>query len=345
MKKTKIKLLSKQIAYSFIALALLLAYYPNVASALQITARKVVIGSSLASANTTYNFTFTAAQATTIKSVKFQACDTASGSCTQSGAASGFSSSTPGATLGSTTNLGSGGSWTIDTTDATALRILNNSNTGAPTAGITANFTNIHNPSTTNSTFFMRITTYSDSTWTTPIDTGVVATSTAGQITVSVAIDEILTFTLATATVTLSTPTTATTGSGTSSMTVSTNATTGYSVGYTAAPTLTSGSHTISALASPTASATNNKQFGLNLKSNSTPSVGSEVSGGGSGAASTGYDTTNLFKFNTSGDTVVSASLPTNDNVFTTSYIINMDGSTAPGIYQTVLTYVATANF
>ncbi len=200
MNKIKIQILSKQILYAFIAATLLLNYFPSVASAQAITARKVVIGTSLASASTTYNFTFTAAQATTIKSVSFAACTTASGACTL---APGFSAST--STLASSSNLGSGGSWTVNTATAGELRMLNASNTGAPTAGITANFASVTNPSATNSTFFIRITTFSDAAWTTPIDTGDVATSTAGQITVTANVDETLTFTLAAATVALGT--------------------------------------------------------------------------------------------------------------------------------------------
>src|SRR5476651_728580 len=106
MTKTNIKLRSKQILYGIVATILTFAYFPSVASAASITARKVVIGSSLASAYTTYQFTFTAAQATTIKSVGFAACTTASGTCTP---APGFDSST--STLASSSNLGSGGSW------------------------------------------------------------------------------------------------------------------------------------------------------------------------------------------------------------------------------------------
>ena len=187
------------------------------------------------------------------------------------------------------------------------------------------------------------MTTYSTATWTTAIDTGVVATSTAGQITVTANVDETLTFTLAAATVALGTLSTAATGSGTSAMTVSTNAATGYSLTYSGT-TLTSGTNTITALASPTASAVNGKQFGLNLMSNTTPAVGANTTGAGSGVPSTGYNTTNQFKFVT-GDTIAAATLPTNSNTYTASYIANIDGATAAGAYSTVLTYVATANF
>ncbi len=346
MVKTKLKTKITRIACIFLAVALLLINFPSNVFADPIGSRKVVIGSSLASADTTYNFTFTAAQSTTIKSVKFQACDTASGACTQTGAASGFSSSSGPATLAQQpTNIGSGGTWTIDTSDSTSLRIKNTSNTGSPSAGITANFSTVHNPSASNSTFFIRITTYSDDAWTTSIDTGTVATSTAGQITVTASVYETLTFTLTSDTVALGTLTTTSTGSGTSTMTVATNAASGYTLSYSGDTLKSGGSNSITAMSTPATSSMDSKQFGINLKANTTPSVGSNVTGSGSGLPLTGYDTANTFKFTTSGDSIASASVPTNSNVFTTSYIANIDGSTPPGQYSTVITYTATANF
>jgi hypothetical protein len=343
MSKTNVKTKTRQIIYIVIAMVMTFAYFPNMASAAQITPEKVVIGSSVASASTSYNFTFTLPSATPVESVGFQACDTASGTCTQTGAALGFSSSATPATLnGAPTGLGSGGTWTIDTTVSTALRIKNASNTGAPGA-VTVNFNGVKNPSATNSTFFIRITSYSDAAWTTPIDNGVTAASTAGQVTVNVSIDELLAFTLGTTTVTMTSPTVASTGTGTSSMTVSTNANTGYSVSYSGA-TLTSGTNTITAMASQAASTVNSSQFGINMMANTTPTVGTAESGTGTGAPSAGYGTANQFKF-ASGDTIATASIPTNTNTFTTSYIANMTGSTAAGLYSTVLTYVATGNF
>jgi hypothetical protein len=81
------------------------------------------------------------------------------------------------------------------------------------------------------------------------------------------------------------------------------------------------------------------------MKLNTTPAVGLDVSGGGSGTAATGYNTQNQFKFNTAGDTIASAGAATNANTFTTSYIVNMDGTTAPGSYSTIINYTATGNF
>jgi len=340
MIKTKINTLLRQIVYGFFAVALLLMYFPNTVSALgQITPRKVTIGSSVASASTTYSFVFTVPSVTVIQSASFSACTTASGACTP---APGFSASSSTLTA-QPTNLGDAAGWTVDTGTAGELRLKKTGNVAAPAGAQTVGFSTVTNPSATNSTFYMRIATFSDDAYTTGIDEGVVAASTAGQITVTAAVGETLTFTLAAATVALGTLTTGTTGSGISSMTVATNAATGYSVTYSGT-TLTTTGDTIIALGTPTASAMNNKQFGINLMLNTTPAIGSDVTGTGSGTPSTGYEVTNLFKF-ASGDTVASASVPTNSNVFIVSYIANISGSTKPGAYSTVITYVATANF
>lgn len=339
MTSLRIKRALEKAGYLLVAVVFVLSYFSKPAAAAQITGRKVVIGSSVASASTTYSFTFTVPSSTVIQSAGFAACTTASGACTP---APGFSSGS--STLTSQpTNLGDASGWTVNTATAGELRLIKSGNVAAPTGAQTVGFSSVTNPSATNSTFFIRMTTYSDASWTTAIDTGTVAASTAGQITVTASVDETLTFTLASATVALGTLSTGATGKGTSSMTVSTNAATGYAVSYTGA-TLTSGTKTITALGTPTASATNNKQFGINLMANTTPSVGSNVSGTGTGTAATGYEVANLFKFN-SGDTVASATIPTNSNTYTVSYIANIDGITAAGAYSTVLTYVATANF
>lgn len=340
MAKIKIGTLLKQISYGVLSMALLLVYFSGAVSASQLTARKVTIGSSVASATTTYSFGFTVPSATVIKSASFTACTTASGTCT---VVPGFS--VTGATLtAQPTNLGDASGWTINTSTSGSLRLSKTANVAAPTGSQTVGFSGVTNPSATNTTFFIRMTTYSDDNYTTAIDTGTVATSTAGQTTVTASIDEILTFTLASSTVALGTLSTSATGTGTSSMTVATNAATGYSVSYSGS-TLTSGANTIPAMSTAAASVTNSKQFGINLTNNTTPAVGVSVSGTGSGTAATGYNTANQFKFNTAGDVIASASLPTNSNVFTISYIANIDGATAAGAYSTVIGYVATANF
>jgi len=351
MLKTKNKAILKQITYGFIAIVSLFAYFPNLASAGgQATLRSVKIGSSVSNAITSYNFLFTLPTATTIKSITFQACDNASGACTQTGAAKDFSSSTGGpATLTQApTGLGAAGSWSIDTTVSNSLRIKNTSNSGNPGAA-DVRFSSVHNPSDSNSTFFIRMTTYTGDDWTTgSTDTGTFASSTAGQITVNANVDETLTFTLAAASITLApNPLSAsTTGKGTSAMTVATNAANGYSVTYTGT-TLGSGANYLTAMAgvaSATGDGTGLSQFGMNLRQNTTLG-GTDKSGIGTGGAyGTGYGTVDSFKF-LSGDEVAKSTLPTNANTFTTTYIANIASTTPSGAYTTAINYVATANF
>jgi hypothetical protein len=336
---TKIKRLNFQLFAFFAICVVTFASFSSLASAAQVTGRTLTIGSSVASASTSYSFAFTVPSATVVKSVSFTACTTASGACTTP---SGFSIT--GSSLTSQpTGLGAASGWTANTSTAGSLRILNASNATAPSGSQSVAFSAVTNQSTANATFFVRMTTYSDAAWTTPIDTGTVAASTAGQITVTASIDESVTFTLAAATVPLGTLTTSATGTGTSSMTASTNASSGYSVTVNGT-TLTSGLNTIAALASPTASTLNTAQFGINLMANTTPSIGTAASGTGTGVAATGYNTANQFKFVT-GDTIASATAPTNSNTFTTSYIANINGAAAAGSYSTQLTYIATANY
>jgi len=332
---------TNKIGYVFMMIALLMFCCPNLASAAPIIERSVQIGSSAADANNiSYDFTFTVPSSTNIKSVSFTPCMTANGVC---GAVAGFDASL--STLTSQpTNLGDASGWTADGTQ-TVLRLKNVANLTSPTALVptVVKFSGVHNPSAINSTFYIRIATFSDNTYTNLVDSGVVATSMAGQIAVSLAIDEQLTFSLAASTVNMSTPTVSSAGTGSSSMTVSTNAANGYSISYSGA-TLASGLNTITPMSSLAASLPNSKQFGLNLMQNTNPIVGASKTGLGSGMPSAGYNTVDQFKF-VSGDILAATSIPTNTNTFTASYVANADGLTPAGIYSTVLNYIATANF
>jgi hypothetical protein len=42
---------------------------------------------------------------------------------------------------------------------------------------------------------------------------------------------------------------------------------------------------------------------------------------------------------------VASAALPTNANTFTSSYIVNIGGAQAAGVYTATMTYICTASF
>lgn len=343
--------------YILLILSLILALVvPMQVLAAQITNRKVTLGSSAPSASTTYTLSSSAVPTTgtAIKSLAAQACTTASGTCT---GPTGFSGAS--ATLVSQpTGLGSATGWTNDSVTG-SLRIVNAANATTPSGTVSVPWGAVTNPSTTNSTYYLRITTYSDAAYTTPLDSGVIAVSTATQINLSGTMDETLVFcvgtsitgqncgTVAGSSINFGSFSSAATSSGTSVMAASTNASSGYAItnnGTTLTCGACSGSPTIAALSTQTASSTGTAQFGLNLKANTTPSVGAEVSGSGTATATANYGTANQFRFVT-GDSVASVAGPTDANTFTSSYIVNVPGSQAAGTYTATMTYIATATF
>ncbi|CAN5413136.1 hypothetical protein BH10PAT4_BH10PAT4_1020 [soil metagenome] len=343
---TKTNTIFKRIVYglSVLALVIIPVAQTTQASAAQITARSVTLGSSVFSATTTYSFQFTVPSATVIQSASFDACTTASGACS---IPSGFS--VTGTTLtAQPTNLGDASGWTVNTSTAGSLRLAKSGNVATPTGAQTVGFSGVTNPSATNSTFFVRMTTYSTATWTTPIDTGTVASSTAGQITVNATVDEALTFTLAQATVTLSPSsiTTAAASTGTSTLVASTNAVSGYSITYSSPNTLKPVGGTALPSYSSSASAPGTAGFGINLKANTTPAIGSNASGG-SGAAVGAYNTADQFTFvgGNVATQIASAGAATNATTYVVSYVANIAALTPAGAYTTTFTYVATPNF
>jgi hypothetical protein len=232
----------------------------------------------------------------------------------------------------------------------------------------------VTNPSAANTAFFVRVASFASTDTTgSPTDTGTVAASTANDIVLTGTMPESLIFcTGGTVSTTAGIPDCSTATSGaisfnqlfsptdtataTSQMAASTNATNGYSI-TVAGPTLTSGSNTIPAMSSVGAGVRGTSQFGINLKANttatSTAAVGAEVAPVPNatslrGQAATGYDTVDQFKF-VSGDSVANSANggagPTNAQIYTASYIVNVAGSQTAGTYATTLTYVCTATF
>jgi hypothetical protein len=335
--------LLKRISIAFVAMAFIMAQLPSSVFAAGLTARKVTLTSSAVSASTSHKFDFTTATTSDIGSIKYEYCTTASGACVTPTGINASSASISAQTGITGLIVGFSSANTI-----LASKVAANVNSGV---AVSNTFASVTNPSTTNTTFFIRISTYSGSDGATgPVDSGVVAASTANQITVSGSVDETLSFCVYTgvncaasgSTVALGTLSSSSTASGTSKMDASTNSTSGYAITYTGA-TLTSGANTITALGGA-ASATGSSQYGINLKDNATPNVGAEVSGSGGGTAQAGYSTADSFKFLT-GDTVASATGPTASNTYTASYIANISTTTNPGTYTSTVTYICTATY
>jgi hypothetical protein len=281
-----------------------------------------------------------------VGSVKFEFCDAATGACV----------------------LPTG----VVTTSATLTAqnpagfTINNTTNGAPfitrapaniNTGVAMSFTLglITNPTTANLSYYVRITTYSGIDGVTgPVDTGTVAMSTAQPVQLTGVTPEILAFCVGTSigancttvagnTIDFGDFSPTATRSGTSVMQAQTNAANGYTITVNGT-TLASGVNTIPALGAQAVSTIGTGQFGLNLRSNATPAVGTDPTGIGTGTYTGNFGTANQYRFN-SGDVVASAALPTDANTFTSSYIVNIGGSQAAGVYTATMTYICTASF
>lgn len=156
----------------------------------------------------------------------------------------------------------------------------------------------------------------------------------------------------------------------TSQMAASTNAANGYSITVNG-PTMTSGGNTITAMnngsGGPTTSVKGTSQFGLDLVANDgsayagAPNIiayGSQNASANITPASSSstlrgeptanYATAGSFLFN-SGDSVADSSHGgaggTDIQLYTVSYIVNVDGAQGAGTYNTTLSYICTAQF
>ena len=188
MSAQKIKNLTKiqiKISTSFFLILLLLLpplvnLYAAKANAGTLTNYKLTINNSQAAAtNVTYGFNWTTTATTAIKQIDIQICTTASGTCT---APSGFASGTP--TIQADNIAGTGRTNSAPT--ANAFRVVVTTPSTQSTQAMFLNFTGVTNPSTVNTTYYARTTTYSD-TGSTVID-GTTTTAFAVLDTASIAV-------------------------------------------------------------------------------------------------------------------------------------------------------------
>ena len=341
------------------------------ANAAQITSRSLTLigvgndGGSKALGVVNHLFSYTTpAGSPSIGSIQFLYCTTASGGCTMPPGLV-----TTSATLSSQTGTSGTGFTMVNATNG-APYITRSAATLNGSQAYTYQLNTVTNPTASNTSFYVRITTFTSTTATTgATDTGTVAASTANPIVLTGTMPESLIFcTGQTITTTSGIPDCATANSGnitfptlfsptstastTSQIAASTNSLSGYVITVNGA-TLTSGSTTIPALASPTIPAVGNSQFGMNLVSNTTLAVGTVVTPSPNGTTLrgqpfTGYDTDGTFKFFT-GDPVAKSDNggagPTNSQIYTASYIVNVAGGQLAGTYTTTLTYICTSTF
>lgn len=214
---------------------------------------------------------------------------------------------------------------------------------------------NIINPNATGS-YYVRIQTYTSTDATgTDIESGGVVFAIVTNLTLSTEVPPYLTFcTSVTITgldcssansylIDLGEFSPSKTTSASSELVVASNAANGFSVTMSGT-TLTSGNNTIPAL-SGAGSAQGTSQFGINLRSNSSPAIGADPTGPGVLAQVTApYDIPNSYRFQ-NGDIILSSIGSSDLKKFTMSYVVNVGPSQPAGYYAATMTYICLANF
>lgn len=355
--------LAAMMASSFVALP--------VSASTQMGARSATATTLKAGTNANYSISITPGTTGTIGSIKFEICDSPleSVSCAASLTPS---TNSKGASMASTTLSGptgtgwTGGTWgsggtTGPGTSGTSIKFTNSGTAVSPTNAQPGVWTlnTVLNPEGNNQKYYLRVTTYSDTAYTTAVDFGAMALQTAQDVVVSATVQESLTFctggtvtagcsSVGSGSVSLSTgnascPILGTSYSctGTSQMAAATNASSGYTITYKGT-TFTGPSDTITQTGEPGApTITGTKQFGL--------AITSKTGSGTGGVIAATYDFSSngsKYAFTTTGTpTVASSASATDENVYTVTYNANVSPMTKPGVYTSTFNYVCTGNF
>lgn len=129
-----------------------------------------------------------------------------------------------------------------------------------------------------------------------------------------------------------------------SQMAVGTNASGGFSISVNGPP-MQSGIRQISPLVTPTPSQQGTPQFGINLRANNAPTVGSDPDGNwGVAQPAADYNQPNLYTYR-DGDVIASSPEVSLVRRFTVSYIVNVPADQRAGVYATTLTYICSGRF
>ena len=140
-----------------------------------------------------------------------------------------------------------------------------------------------------------------------------------------------------------------TTATGTSTFSVLNYTSYGYVVQTVGNPP-SSGSYVLSGMPSTTASQVGTEQYGINLRSNTSPiTFGADPvqvpdSSFSSGGAAGGYSTADNFRY-VQGETVASAAQSSGQTNYTVSYIVNISSATAGGLYTGIQGYICTGTY
>jgi len=312
--------------------------------------RSLTLGSSTAGTATTHQFSLTTGTTFSVGSVNFLYCTTAANACVTP-----VGLSTTGATL--STQSGAMG-FTLMSASNGAPYLTRTAASVPATTALSFTLANVTNPTTANTPFYVRVTSYAGTDGASgPVDAGTVSSSTGGQLSAYGSVGESLSFCVGTSitgvdcstasgtSINMGSFSTTAPATGTSVFSTATNGASGYTVSVVGT-TLTSptGAATIPALTTQTVSVPGTSQFGINVAANTAPSVGAAIAGTGTAVASATYGTANQFRF-VSGDTLVSATGPTLGNSFTVSYLANVSPLQKASTYTANLTFVCTPTF
>ncbi len=328
-----------------------LSFLTREAVAQQLSLRSVAVSTASISAPTTHDFKFTYVTAGSVGSVAFEYCDNSPLPDQPCNAPSGLDLTS--ATMSSQSgNTG----FAIDVVNTTANKLVISR---LPAAAVLAPseyvFTGFSNPSGPARTQFIRIFTYPTADGSGPYtDNGSVAYATTDPFLVGAFVPPFLSFCVG---ITVASNCSSASGnsidlgdlssshasSAQSQFATGTNDPSGFNI-YALGTTMTSGNNVIPQLNSPSPSVAGTSQFGINLRANSSPSVGQDPSGTGSGTPTANYNIPNSYMFS-DGDNIATSALPSDFNRMTVAYLVNVSGGQSPGIYSTTLTYMAVVQF
>lgn len=348
-------MLRRSIEVSVISQVLLTIVVPalmfqSISHAADLTNRSITIDSPNTSATTEHDFRFTTGTAGLLGSVAFEYCSNSPLASFPCVAPAGLD------VQSSSLAAQSGALGFSIHPSTTANRLVIGRVPAVSGAGVVSyDFDNVLNPSTNKQTVYVRISTYAAADGTgAATDQGAVAFATASGLGTHGYVPPFLRFCVG---VTVSGDCSSFTGNyvdfslfsptqpsaGTTQMAAATNDFGGYNI-FVLGTTMTAGNVIIPALTTPQPSVTGTSQFGMNLRANSAPTVGQDISGAGLAAPTANYNNPNLYLFN-NGDLVASRAGTADYNVYTVSYIINVAPTQSSGRYSTTLTYMATAAF
>lgn len=331
-----------------VVLVLAILPTPTLVGAASLTNKSVTLGDSKQGAITSNLFKFTLPSYSNIGSIEFEYCDNTPFPGNFCSAPIGLS--VENAVLSAQT--GETG-FTIDTTTANKL-VISRPSVAGTTIPVSYTFDNIVNPSEPNLPVYVRISTFaSDDASGARSDTGAVVFSTSRNITVSGYVPPYLIFCVG---VTVETNCSSSSGdllnfgelntSQTRALTSQYSGSTNDPGGYTttlSGVTMTSGNNIIPAMTTQDVSRAGAGQFGMNLRANSSPGIGSDPSGPGSSAPVASQAAPNRYIFQNG--IISGSSVATDYKKFTASYIVNVANGQRPGVYSTTLTYISTAAF